>query len=228
MGQSWVTNCKHRHAMHAIVIFLVGWISWNIVSDVYIKKQNKTNSMLAYREWYVARTNQIVWGMYLAPIVASGYASRTNQSVAFVLWFERCSNFNEVVGDSERVVRKMELYFRMRNVDFSVWYYWTDEIYQITSSKRVTHAVKMVDSCSRENRVLCTVTRSWSLFLHDENEWKKFESNITWGVDELHQTFWFEQFFNGKLCCKIHDLLSVPIIFFWIGLLGAISRWMSD
>ena len=104
-------------------------------------------------------------------------------------------------------------------------YYWTDERYQITYSKRVTHAVKMVDSCSRENGVLCTVARSWLLFLHDESEWKNFESNIAWGVDELHQTFWFEQFFNGKLCCKIHDLLSVPIIFFWIGLLGAISRW---
>ena len=24
--------------------------------------------MLAYREWYVARTNQIVYDMYLAPI----------------------------------------------------------------------------------------------------------------------------------------------------------------
>ena len=105
-------------------------------------------------------------------------------------------------------------------------YYWTDERYQITYSKRVTHAVKMVDSCSRENGVLCTVARSWLLFLHDESEWKNFESNIAWGVDELHQTFWFEQFFNGKLCCKIHDLLSVPIIFFWISLLGAISTSM--
>ena len=36
--------------------------------------------------------------------------------------------------------------------------------------------------------------------------------------------FLFEQFFNGKLFRKIHDLLSVPIIFFWISLLGAISR----
>ena len=35
--------------------------------------------------------------------------------------------------------------------------------------------------------------------------------------------FDFQQFFNGKLCCKIHDLLSVQIIFFWIGLLDAIS-----
>ena len=56
-------------------------------------------------------------------------------------------------------------------------------------------------------------------------EWvENFELNIAWGVDELHQTFWFEQFFNGKLYCKIQDFLSVPIIFFWIRLLGAISR----
>ena len=32
-------------------------------------------------------------------IAALGYVSRTNQSVIFVLWFERCSNFNEVMGD---------------------------------------------------------------------------------------------------------------------------------
>ena len=56
--------------------------------------------MLAYREWYV---------------------SRTNQSVVFVLWFEGCSSFNEVMGDSERAVRKMESSFRMRNVGFSVF-----------------------------------------------------------------------------------------------------------
>ena len=92
--------------------------------------------MLAQREWYVARTNQIVLG-YVSrtnQIAALGYVSRTNQSVVFVLWFERCSNFNEVMGDSERAVRKMESSFRMRNVGFSVY-----------------HAVKMVDSCSREN-----------------------------------------------------------------------------
>ena len=29
--------------------------------------------MLAYRVWYVARTNQIVWGMYLAPIRSPRY-----------------------------------------------------------------------------------------------------------------------------------------------------------
>ena len=81
-----------------------------------------------------------------------------------------------------------------------------------------------MDSCSREKGVLCTVARSWSLFPHDKSAWKNFELNIARGVDELQQTFLFEQFFNGKLCCKIHDLLSVPIVFFWIGLLGAISR----
>ena len=68
--------------------------------------------MLAYREGYVARTNQIV---------ALGYVSRTNQSVLFVFWFERCSNFNEVMGDSERAVRKMESSFKMRNIGFSVF-----------------------------------------------------------------------------------------------------------
>ena len=82
----------------------------------------------------------------------------------------------------------------------------------------------MVDNCSREIGVMCTVARSWLSFFHDESEWKNFELNIARGVDELHQKFWYEQFFNGKLCCKIHDLLSVPIIYFWIGLLGAISK----
>ena len=102
-------------------------------------------------------------------------------------------------------------------------YYWTDERYQITYGKRVARAVKMVDGCSRENGVLCTVVRLWLSFLHEESEWKNFESNFARGVDELHQTYWFEQFFNGKLCCKILYLLSLPIVFFWIGLLGPIS-----
>ena len=78
-------------------------------------------------------------------------------------------------------------------------YYWTDERHQIIYIKRVTHAVKMVGSCSRENGVLCTVAWSWLLFLHDEKVWKNFESSIAWGVDELYQTFWFWHFFNGKL-----------------------------
>ena len=47
---------------------------------------------------YVSRTNQIA---------ALGYVSRTNQSVVSVLWFERCSNFNEAMGDSEWAVRKI-------------------------------------------------------------------------------------------------------------------------
>ena len=57
-------------------------------------------------------------------------------------------------------------------------HYWTDERYQITYSERVTHAVKMVDSCSRKNGVLYLVARLWLLFLYDESEWKNFESNI--------------------------------------------------
>ena len=57
-------------------------------------------------------------------------------------------------------------------------YYWTDERDHVTYSKRVSHAVKLVDSCSRENGLLCTVARLSLLFLHDESEWKNFESNI--------------------------------------------------
>ena len=48
-----------------------------------------------------------------------GYVSGTKQNVVFVLWFERCSNFIEVIRDSERAVRKMESSFRIRN-GFSV------------------------------------------------------------------------------------------------------------
>ena len=50
-----------------------------------------------------------------------GNVSRTDQSVVFALWFERCSNFNEVIADLERVVRKFDSSFRMRNVGFSVF-----------------------------------------------------------------------------------------------------------
>ena len=129
----------------------------------------------------VSRTNQIA---------ALGYVSRTNQSVVFVLWFERCSNFNEVMGDSERAVRRMELEWEMlaflcfKRVFYralrEMRYYWTDKRYQITNSKRVVHAVKMMDSYTREKGVLCTVARSWLLFLHEESERKNFESNIAW------------------------------------------------
>ena len=48
--------------------------------------------------FYVSCTNQIA---------ALGYVSRTTQSVVFVLWFKRGSNFNEVMGDSARAGRKM-------------------------------------------------------------------------------------------------------------------------
>ena len=70
----------------------------------------------------------------------------------------------------------------------------------------------MVDSCSRVNGVFCTVARLRLFFLLDESGW------IALGADGLHQIFGFEQFFNGKLCCKIHDLLSGPITFFleWV------------
>ena len=32
------------------------------------KQKKQKNSTLAFKEWYVVCTNQIVWGMYLAPI----------------------------------------------------------------------------------------------------------------------------------------------------------------
>ena len=120
--------------------------------------------------------------MLLAPIRSFiGFVSRTNQSVVFVLWLKECSKFNEVTEDSERAIRKVESSFRLRNVGFSVFLacilpeircYWTDERYRINLRKRVTHVVKMIDS-SRENGA-----RSWLLFLHDESEWKNFESSI--------------------------------------------------
>ena len=50
-----------------------------------------------------------------------GYVSRTNQSVVFVLWFKRCSHSNEVMGDSERAVRELELSFKIKKVGFSVF-----------------------------------------------------------------------------------------------------------
>ena len=33
---------KHRHAMHARVISLCGWINWNVVSDFYIFTKEKS------------------------------------------------------------------------------------------------------------------------------------------------------------------------------------------
>ena len=80
--------------------------------------------MLAYGEWYICCSHQSDRLGYVSrtnQIATLGYVYRTNQSVVFVLWFERCSNFNEVMGDSERAVRKIESSFRMRNVGFSVF-----------------------------------------------------------------------------------------------------------
>ena len=55
-------------------------------------------------------------------------------------------------------------------------------------------------SFNRRSRASSPILQSL-LFLHDESQRKNFESNIAWGIHELHQTFWFEQFLNGKLCC---------------------------
>ena len=64
----------------------------------------------------------------------------------------------------------MEASLRMRNVGLSVFLTCIlprfmrdviDERHQITYSKRVTPTVNMVDSCFRENGVLCTATRPW-------------------------------------------------------------------
>ena len=72
--------------------------------------------------------------------------------------------FQQSNGGFERAVRKMESSFRMRNVGFSVFLTCilpcsTAQMKDIRLSKVkcVTHAVKMVDSCSRESGVLCTV-----------------------------------------------------------------------
>ena len=109
--------------------------------------------------------------------------------------------FNEVMGvRRERFVEWNHLlewgmlaflWFKLvfYRASWEMRYYWTDERYHNTYRKSVTRAVKMVDSSSRTNRVLCTVVWSWLSFLQDESEWKNFELNIAWGVDELHQTF---------------------------------------
>ena len=83
----------------------------------------------------------------------------------------------------------------------------------------------MVDSCSRENGALCTVARSWLLFLHDKSERKNCDSNIAWGVNGSHQTFWsFRSFFA-----------SCDIVFDWYAMLRGVfieqrffyERWLS-
>ena len=83
----------------------------------------------------------------------------------------------------------------------------------------------MVDSCSRENGALCTIARSWLLFLHDKSERKNCDSNIAWGVNGSHQTFWsFRSFFA-----------SCDIVFDWYAMLRGVfieqrffcERWLS-
>ena len=85
-------------------------------NNIYVSVQKVVcGSHQSDRLGYVSRTNQIA---------ALRYVSRTNQIVVFVLWFERYSNFNELTGNSERTVRKMESSFRMKNVGFSVFLQW--------------------------------------------------------------------------------------------------------
>ena len=83
----------------------------------------------------------------------------------------------------------------------------------------------MVDSCSRENGALCTIARSWLLFLHDKSERKNCDSNIARGVNGSHQTFWsFRSFFA-----------SCDIVFDWYAMLRGVfieqrffcERWLS-
>ena len=65
-------------------------------NNIYVSEQRVVCcSHQSDRLGYVSRTKQIA---------ALRYVSRTNQSVVFVLWFEKCSNFNEVTGYSERAV----------------------------------------------------------------------------------------------------------------------------
>ena len=80
-----------------------------------------------------------------------------------------------------RAVRKTKSSFRMRNVGFIALLEKCDTTGQMKDqiTYQITHAVKMVDSCLRENGVLCTVARSWLLLLHDEGEWKNVDTNIS-------------------------------------------------
>ena len=147
----------------------------------------------------VSHTNQIATLGYVSctnQIATLGYVSRTNQSIVFVLCLRGVQWSN---GGSEGAVCRMESSFKMRNVGFSVILtsillgflrnaILLDRWNISKNRKSVTRAVKMVDSCSRVNGVLCTVVWSWLSFLHDKSVWPNFESNIAWGVDEL-QTF---------------------------------------
>ena len=47
---------------------------------------------------YSYQSDSLGYVSRISQIAALRYVSRTNQSVVFALWFERCSNFNEVMG----------------------------------------------------------------------------------------------------------------------------------
>ena len=81
----------------------------NFLSDFFFIKKNNIYVSVQKLVCFSHQSNHL------------GYISRTNQSVVFVLWFERYSNFNKVIRDLERVVHKLESSFRMRNVGFSVF-----------------------------------------------------------------------------------------------------------
>ena len=88
----------------------------------------------------------------------------------------------------------------MKNIGFSVFLTWNfTALYEKCDSTGQMKDIRLPIA-----HVLLMLSR-WQIVLHDESVWKNFQSNIAWGVDELHQTFWFELFFNGRLCCNIHD-----------------------
>ena len=96
-----------------ITIFSFFFFFIKKINNIYVSAQKVACcSHQSDRLGYISRTNEIA---------ASGCVSRTNRSVVFVLWFEKCLNFNKVKGDSERAVRKMESSSRMRNVGVSVF-----------------------------------------------------------------------------------------------------------
>ena len=94
-------------------LYVIFQLFFLLKKNIYIRVQRVVCcSHQSDRLGYVSRTNQIA---------ALGYVFRTNLSVVFVLLFERCSNFNEVMRDQERAVRKIESSFRMENIGFSVF-----------------------------------------------------------------------------------------------------------
>ena len=75
----------------------------------------------------------------------------------------------------------------------------------------------------RENIEFCALWRDHGYYSFTTRVSGKFFNQILLEV-LMSCTKHFDLSSSLTLCCKIHDLLNVPIIFFWIGLLGAISR----